>query len=140
MLPQHVIILDEFPYTPNGKVDHLRLPRPDAIKTTARHIVAPRNELEAKLVGIWREFLKLDQLSIDDNFFEIGGNSLKAFQLLVIINTALDATLKIIVFFQYPTVRTLAASLNESHIPQKILVEENELEGVDDLINFMDNV
>ncbi|SEM78112.1 natural product biosynthesis luciferase-like monooxygenase domain-containing protein [Chitinophaga rupis] len=140
MLPQHVIILDEFPYTPNGKVDHLRLPRPDAIKTTARHIVAPRNELEAKLAGIWREFLKLDQLSIDDNFFEIGGNSLKAFQLLVIINTALNATLKIIVFFQYPTVRTLAASLNESHIPQKMLVEENELEGVDDLINFMDNV
>ncbi|MBW8687181.1 MupA/Atu3671 family FMN-dependent luciferase-like monooxygenase [Chitinophaga rhizophila] len=141
MIPTHIMVLDSFPYTPNGKVDHQQLPSPEGRQIAIRKVVPPANETEEKLAAIWTDFLQLDTLSVEDNFFEIGGNSMKAFQLLSVINTAMDTDLEIIAFFQYPTVRMLAASLSEKqHNRKEVLVKENEMEDVDDLIDFMNNV
>ena len=140
MIPQHVIFLETFPYTPNGKIDIKKLPVPEEKAAQLSAHVAPRNELEQKLVQIWEEFLNLEKISIDDNFFEIGGNSMKAFQLLSVINAALDIDLKIISFFQFPTIRTLAEDIKPRKSANVVEIEENEMENVDDLIDFMKNV
>ena len=63
---------------------------------------APKTDLEKQLANLWAEFLQIEKVSIDANFFEIGGNSIKAFQLLTLINAELHTDLKIISFFQYP--------------------------------------
>ncbi|RBL90064.1 MupA/Atu3671 family FMN-dependent luciferase-like monooxygenase [Chitinophaga flava] len=140
MIPQHVMIVDDFPYTPNGKIDHKKLPHPGDEHIVAAKFVAPATELEKKLAKIWSEFLKVEAVSVEDNFFEIGGNSMRAFQLLSIINTSLNTDMKIIAFFQYPTVRTLAEHLSPKNTRKEIQVEENEMEDVDDLIHFMGNM
>lgn len=137
MIPQQIAIVDDFPYTPNGKIDVQKLSRIKKNKESEKKHAAPRNKLESKLAQLWKDFLKLEELSIDDNFFEIGGNSMKAFQLLSVLNTSLDLELKIISFFQYPTVRTLAQSISERQKEDSKVVVENEMENVDDLIDFM---
>ncbi len=139
MVPAFMIRVEEFPHTANGKIDHLRLPMPDNSGVVARVAAPPRTPLQKQLVVLWSEYLKTEDLGIDDNFFEIGGNSMKAFQLLNLMNNALQRELKIIVLFQYPTVRALSDYL-EQHKTEKTQVQENELEDVDDLLDFMNNV
>ncbi len=137
MIPQKIITLKEFPYTPNGKIDIKKLPHSTEHQLITKKYVAPRNKLESDLDKIWRDFLKIDKISIDDNFFEIGGNSMKAFQLLAVLNSTLGLDLKIVAFFQYPTIRTLAESLDQKKKGNIMEVEENEMENVDGLIDFM---
>lgn len=139
MVPAFMVKMEEFPHTANGKIDHLRLPMPDSSGGAARVAAPPRTPLQKQLVALWGDYLKTDDLGIDDNFFEIGGNSMKAFQLLSLMNNALQRELKIIVLFQYPTVRALSDYL-EQHKAEKPQVLENELEDVDDLLDFMNNV
>ncbi|NJL35005.1 MAG: hypothetical protein HC893_15580 [Chloroflexaceae bacterium] len=77
MLPAALIQLDTLPLTPNGKIDRRALPDPVQVGPYAEHAhTAPRTALEALLVTIWRDVLGVEQLSIDGNFFEIGGHSL----------------------------------------------------------------
>ncbi len=140
MIPQHIITLKEFPQTANGKINYKELPFPKGEKTEVKKHIAPRNEVEKKLLSIWSDFLGIDKIGIDDNFFEIGGNSMKVFQLLTIINTALNIDLKIISFFQYPTIRTLAENLDEAKSTPKVHIEENEMEDVEELIDFMNDI
>ncbi|WP_459209774.1 amino acid adenylation domain-containing protein [Aquimarina rhabdastrellae] len=140
MIPQHIITLNEFPQTANGKINYKELPFPNGKKAENKKYVAPRNEIEKKLLSIWSDFLDMDKISIDDNFFEIGGNSMKVFQLLTIINTTLNTDLKIISFFQYPTIRTLAENLDDVKSTPKVQIEENEMEDVDELIDFMNEM
>ncbi|WP_053004177.1 MupA/Atu3671 family FMN-dependent luciferase-like monooxygenase [Flavobacterium sp. ABG] len=140
MIPQYVITLDDFPQTPNGKIDYKKLPAPNEEISATKNYVAPRNEMEEKLSTLWGDYLKLEQISIDDNFFEIGGNSMKAFQLLAILNTALHTDLKIISFFQYPTIRTLGENLNQDKLSNTVKIEENEMEDVEELMDFMNDL
>jgi amino acid adenylation domain-containing protein/non-ribosomal peptide synthase protein (TIGR01720 family) len=82
MLPVHFVQLEKIPLTPNGKIDKKALPSPDAIGMhTGREYVAPRNAIEEKLINIWKELLSRKRIGIKDNFFEIGGHSLKATKL-----------------------------------------------------------
>ncbi len=140
MLPKQIIRLDEFPQTPNGKVDFNALPLPNDTLAQAKKYIAPRNDTEGKLSVLWSDFLKMEKLSIDDNFFEIGGNSMKAFQLLSLINSSLNTDLKVLSFFQYPTIRTLAEQIDNGDTVQKVQIEENEMEDVEDLIDFMSDI
>jgi amino acid adenylation domain-containing protein len=79
MIPAHFVQLEELPLTPNGKVDKKALPSPEGLgMSTGVEYVAPRNEVEEKLVGIWEEILGRENIGIDDDFFELGGNSIKA--------------------------------------------------------------
>ncbi|MCL6588803.1 MAG: amino acid adenylation domain-containing protein [Firmicutes bacterium] len=79
MIPAYFVRLEEFPLTPNGKIDRKALPEPDVdnIYNAEVKYEAPRNEIESKLVAIWQEILKVERIGINDNFFELGGHSLK---------------------------------------------------------------
>ncbi|MBV8994530.1 MAG: amino acid adenylation domain-containing protein, partial [Pseudonocardiales bacterium] len=76
MVPNAIVPLEELPLTPNGKVDRKALPA--ATPRTCAGVIPPRTDLETRLAAIWREFLRIDQVGIDDGFFELGGHSLLA--------------------------------------------------------------
>lgn len=80
MVPQYFIRLEEFPYTPNGKIDRKKLPMP-CIETKNKNIVLPRNKEDETLLEILKEILNVENISIEDSFFELGGDSLAAINL-----------------------------------------------------------
>ncbi|SOU12844.1 linear gramicidin synthetase subunit C [Xanthomonas arboricola pv. fragariae] len=85
MLPSAVVMLERLPVTANGKVDRRRLPAP-APTASATHFVAARNPLEQALADIWAQVLRVEQVGIDDDFFERGGDSILAIQVVARAN------------------------------------------------------
>ncbi|MCV4117800.1 non-ribosomal peptide synthase/polyketide synthase [Pseudomonas aeruginosa] len=81
MLPAHLLFLACMPLTPNGKLDRKGLPKPSADQQQ-RDYQAPRSEVERQLATIWAEVLKLEQVGLADNFFEIGGDSIISLQVV----------------------------------------------------------
>ena len=90
MIPAAFIVLDAFPLTPNGKVDRQALPVHSNLELAAAGLtsVAPRNETEAKLVEIWQQVLGNGRLGIEDDIFELGGDSILIFQIVTRANRA----------------------------------------------------
>ncbi|MBN5518265.1 amino acid adenylation domain-containing protein, partial [Pseudomonas aeruginosa] len=81
MLPAHLLFLPRMPLTPNGKLDRKGLPKPSADQQQ-RDYQAPRSEVERQLATIWADVLKLEQVGLADNFFEIGGDSIISLQVV----------------------------------------------------------
>ncbi|MDQ1831843.1 non-ribosomal peptide synthetase [Massilia scottii] len=86
MIPSAFIQLDAIPLNANGKPDTRALPLPDSRASSARQHVAPRNDLEATLADIWQNVLKRDRIGIDDDFFELGGDSILSLQIIARAN------------------------------------------------------
>lgn len=81
MIPSYFVYLDQLPLTPNGKLDRKALPTPE--KQTNEVFIAPKTEMEKILTSIWQEVLKIDQVGVNDHFFALGGDSIKAIQVSV---------------------------------------------------------
>ena len=81
MIPQDFIVVRQLPLTSNGKIDRKALPDPGLTVTIGEYI-APRNETEAALAGIWQELLGVERIGINDNFFELGGDSILTIQVV----------------------------------------------------------
>ncbi|CAG0930618.1 mycobactin peptide synthetase MbtE [Thermoflexales bacterium] len=109
MIPSDLIFLDEFPLTPNGKIDRLALPLPQDIQSTQESECSSHyTPIEELLVGIWREVLKCERIGVNDNFFELGGHSLSAAQVMSRIRELFKSDLPLRCIFESPTVATLA--------------------------------
>jgi pimeloyl-ACP methyl ester carboxylesterase/acyl carrier protein len=81
MVPSAFVVLEELPLTPNGKVDRKALPAPERTRDEhAVSLVGPRSELEAKIAELWKSLLHVDEISVHDNFFDLGGHSLLSVQ------------------------------------------------------------
>ena len=108
MIPSCFVRLDKLPLTPNGKVDKKALPEPGT--GMGDNYTAPRNEMEVRLGEIWAQVLEIDndRLSIDSNFFQLGGNSLKATILITRIHKAFDVKIPLGEVFKVPQLNTLA--------------------------------
>jgi acyl carrier protein len=112
MVPARFIQLPEFPLTPNGKVDRNKLPEPKGLDlTTGVAYVSPRNEIEEELVAIWQELLGKDKIGIGDNFFDLGGNSIKILRMVMLSNRIFDKKISVAMAFRYPSIGTLAEYL-----------------------------
>ena len=109
MVPAVFVILDEFPLTPNGKIDRKALPAPEHGSTQT--YTPPRNETEETLVAIWEDLLSIDQVGVLDDFFALGGHSLLATQLVSRIRDRLNVTLPLNSLFDDPTVAGLATAV-----------------------------
>jgi amino acid adenylation domain-containing protein len=114
MVPSAFVFLAALPLTPNGKVDRRSLPAPDSTRPALGvDFVGPRTPIEELLAGIWSEVLALEQLGIHDNFFDLGGHSLTATQIVSRINETLPVTATLRVLFAHPTVASLAEQLEQ---------------------------
>ena len=112
MVPSTFTTLGAFPLTPNGKVDRRRLPAPDERRAASRSaFLAPRDEIERAIAGVWRDVLRVDEVGVDDNFFDLGGHSLLLVQVQARLRTALAREVAIVEMFQYPTIRAMATHL-----------------------------
>jgi amino acid adenylation domain-containing protein len=108
LVPATFTFVDEFPRTPSGKIDRRSLPVPRA---EAAAVCPPSNEIERVIAACWREALGLEQVGTDDNFFSLGGHSLKATQVAVRLRQRLNAEVPVRLIFEHPTVSRLAAAL-----------------------------
>ncbi|MBY0116224.1 non-ribosomal peptide synthetase [Paenibacillus xylanexedens] len=110
MIPSYFVELEHLPLTPNGKLDRKALPAPEGEAGSGTQYVAPRNELEMKLVVIWQEVLGLTkEIGIHDNFFDIGGHSLRATTLVSKIHKDLNVDLPLRDVFRHSTIESMAA-------------------------------
>ncbi|MDI5888451.1 non-ribosomal peptide synthetase [Flavobacterium yafengii] len=114
MIPNFYIELEELPLTPNGKIDRKSLPSVDGADIIRSEYVAPRNEIERSLVGIWQEVLGVEKIGITNNFFELGGHSLIVSQVINRIYKQLGKTVSFKAFFVSPTIAGLSNELQEN--------------------------
>lgn len=116
MVPSLFVQLDSLPLSPNGKLDRGALPPPRAraaaIGSDAH--VAPQTTLEKSLAAIWTEVLHVDQIGIHDNFFDFGGHSLLAAQLVARIRSVCQVELPLRQFFEGPTIESMARYLADA--------------------------
>jgi amino acid adenylation domain-containing protein len=115
MLPTTFVLLDALPLTPNGKLDAHALPAPDwaDLEPVARY-VAPRTPVERRLAELWAEVLGVAQVGVDDNFFALGGHSLRATQISARLRDAFGVELPLRALFAAPTIAGLAAWLAQA--------------------------
>jgi len=114
MIPAHVLVLDAFPLTANMKVDRAALPRPAGAPRAGMVRVPPATRLEERVAAIWRDILELQEIGMEENFFDLGGNSLLVVRLCSAINSALGVDLQVTELFDLPTVRQLARRLGDA--------------------------
>ncbi len=107
MVPNQLLLLPEWPLTPNGKIDRQALPDP-LEGSAGTDYVAPRNDIEAGMVDIWSQVLKRSEIGIDDNFFELGGHSLLANQIVARVRRIYQIDLPIRELILHPTIRQQA--------------------------------
>ncbi len=110
MIPAAFAFLDEMPLTPSGKVDRRRLPSV-GVAAPAHRAEPPRNPTEARLVGIWEEVFGRHPLGREDDFFDLGGDSMLALRLMGRVRRELGRELPLAALFQHTTMAALAAHL-----------------------------
>jgi amino acid adenylation domain-containing protein len=115
MVPSANVLLDELPYTPNGKVDRDALADPEWDQAAAaEEFLAPRTDTERAVAGIWAVVLGTEEISIRDNFFALGGHSLIAMQVMSRVRDELGVALSLRAIFDAPTVMELAAAVDSA--------------------------
>src|SRR6185369_10886395 len=113
MLPAAFVALTSFPLTVSGKINRLALPAPETNLETEEGYIAPRGALEEVLATIFAEVLKLERIGIRDNFFDLGGHSLSATQVVSRVREAFRVELPVRKIFEQPTVEGLAQALRD---------------------------
>ncbi len=132
MLPNHFVQMDALPLTSNGKVNRKKLPDPDGMDLSAAVLyLAPRNPIEEKLVEIWQEILGLERVGVTDNFFEIGGHSLRVIRVLSKVRNEYKVDIKIEEVFNHPTIEYMAKA-----IARKQWMMEQQRSGEDEMITI----
>lgn len=107
MLPSYYVQLKELLLTTNGKIDEKRLPLPDYLSSSLEYI-PPSTETEIKIFEIWEKYLDIEKIGINDNFFSIGGNSIKAIKIIAEVQRELKTKIDTITLFKNPTIKNLS--------------------------------
>jgi surfactin family lipopeptide synthetase A len=137
MIPSTFVFLDALPLTSNGKVDRRALPAPDQTRPDLKEtFVAPRTPEEKIIAEIWAEILKLEEVGIHDNFFDLGGHSLTAIRLASRISNAFHIDLPLRTVFEASTVASLAVQI--AQLQTKRAASEDMADVLADLQSLSD--
>jgi len=117
MVPGTFVLLDALPHTPTGKIDRRALPEPDgaglAGAGAGREIVEPRTVTETLLAALWREVLGTERVGVTEDFFRLGGHSLKALHITTTVRTRFGLDLPLAVLFRAPTIERMARLIDD---------------------------
>lgn len=112
MIPQHFVFLNTFPLTANGKIDRKSLPAPFTDASISKEREEPRNDFERSMLAVWQEVLGVDNIGINDDFFDSGGHSLLALELVNKLKKATGITFEYASIFSAPTIKQLVAAID----------------------------
>ncbi len=118
MVPGAFVEMASLPVTANGKIDRKALPAPRG-SGKERSVVPPRNDLERAIAAAWREVLHLDEIGVEESFFEAGGSSLLLAKLQSRLRASLGREIPFVELFRHPTIESLARSLEQAGEPPK---------------------
>ncbi len=113
MMPSYYVALDNFPCTANGKIDRKKLPLPEIIMEN-KEIVLPRNEIDSKLIDIFKNVLGINAISIDDSFFDLGGDSLTAINLCAQIQNEFKVQIYVKDILDNPEVKSISDIISKN--------------------------
>ena len=126
MVPAACVMLDAFPLTPNEKIDRKALPMPEAEGQATQSRLPPRNEIERMIARVWQDCLGLKEVSVNENFFDLGGHSLLLAQVHGRLPEPLKKQLSMVDLFKYPTIQALAHFLEKDEEDDRVfLVQDN---------------
>lgn len=111
MVPSHYVVMEQIPLTVNGKVDDAALPKPELHAVKSKEYVAPRTPNEEIAVSIWTSLLDYPDIGVTDNFFEVGGNSLLATQVVLQAATKFECNVPLRILFEYPVLADWVAEI-----------------------------
>lgn len=117
MVPTHVIFVDAFPTTANGKLDRSRLPSTEGLRPELVSYQAPESEIEAEVVDIWQGVLHLEQVGVLDNFFDVGGHSLLLPEVQLELQRRLGLTISLPQLIEFPTPQAIARHFDAVSAP-----------------------
>jgi amino acid adenylation domain-containing protein len=114
MVPTAFVVLKELPRMPNGKLDRAALPAPEQLAGERfSSFIAPATSLQQTVANVFRSVLRIEQVGLDDNFFDLGAHSLQIVKIHSELNQNIDPKIPLISFFQYPTIRALTKFVEE---------------------------
>ncbi|MGE5340373.1 MAG: amino acid adenylation domain-containing protein [Candidatus Omnitrophota bacterium] len=128
MIPAYFAQISHIPITSNGKIDKQKLPEPEVISGEA--FTPPASKIEEELLDAWNDVLELKKIGVNDNFFNIGGDSIKAIRLINLINKRFDTNLRVLDLFTNTTIREFATVLEK----ETVVESGNELEKANEAI------
>jgi natural product biosynthesis luciferase-like monooxygenase protein len=112
MIPNDIITLEAMPLTPNGKLDRHQLPQPSDTQAQTAQYEAPEDELQQTIVDVWQETLQINQVGVNDNFFDIGGHSLLIVKVHQLLKAKLPTPISLTDLYRFPTIKSLTEYLN----------------------------
>lgn len=135
MVPSSFKVIDNIPITANGKVDIKNLSKMNIEENQVKECISPKTPLENSLSKIWCEILNIDKISIKDNYFKLGGDSLLATRLSALVSEKLNSKLSLEEIFNYPVFekqvliieKALENTIEESYQENKALAEYIEI-------------
>jgi amino acid adenylation domain-containing protein len=155
MIPAHFVEIETIPLTSVGKTDRKALATIPLNLSLHRRVVPPRTDTEQRLATIWREMLGVEEISVTDNFFNIGGDSIKTISLLNQVSAHFDVKLEILDLYEHETIEKLALRIDSGerdadlepkdldarrHVDQlkERIIRRHNLKGVEDLYPISD--
>jgi len=140
MVPPHFVKLEQVPLTPNGKVDKKALAKME-IDIHETEYVAPRNETEKRMAHLWMELLEIEKVGVKDDFFSVGGDSIKTISLLNAVNKEFNTNLEILDLYENETIEKLVLRLGKDNEPQHHEEDTEILQEMENLKNkFMKGI
>jgi acyl-CoA synthetase (AMP-forming)/AMP-acid ligase II/acyl carrier protein len=128
MVPNVIVVLEQTPLLPNGKVNRAALPAPEWGKSTEQvEYVGPRTPVEETVVKIWKAVLNVERVSVEDDFFEIGGHSLLATQVITRINHAFNLSMPLRKLFEKTSIAEIALAIEAELITEIANLSEAEV-------------
>ena len=123
MMPAYFIEIQEIPLNQNGKVDRKALPKPE-VQVNQNNYAKPENEMQEYVVNVWQDILKYEPIGIDDNYFEIGGDSIKVIKILSRMHSD-GYQFEVADLFAHPTIREFYTCIHAN----KNVYEQDEISG-----------